>query len=183
MLHVSGLTVALPLAAQAGALPAVAAFHDARWLFVFSDTWPVLGAELVAAFAVRVALNAACVRAAWPHRARPLLGRLLVRTAVAYGVLLVALSPWALLSMVTAVVSQAYPLIGGAIGAGVVMVLLLPRAGIERGWWCRFPPWRAIAWSAADLVVVTAAAVGIDYAPGWAVLAPVAVAGTLNGWC
>lgn len=192
-LKAAGLTSTVPLAAQATTVPALAAFHDARWVFVYADRWWVLAVELVATVAVRSAMGTFLVRAAWPSGRldrrglpvcdRPAVGRLLVRMAVAEVLLLAAMSPWALLTFVTAVTSVAYPLLGGIVGAGIIAVLVVPHAGIAERWWTRWPPWRAVAWSALDLMVIVAAAVGIDWSPGWVVLVPAVVAGVLNGWC
>lgn len=182
-LRAAGMVSTLPLAAQGSALLPVMAFHDGRWLFVFADSWPVLAGELVAAVGVRSCMAALCVKTAWPGRRCPAFVPLLGRAAVAYVVLLAVMSPWALLSVVTAVTSFAYPLVGGVAGVAILAIVVLPHAGVARWWWARWPPWRAMAWSLLDLVIVTAAAVGIAYSPGWVVLGPAAAAGLLNGWC
>lgn len=183
-LRAAGMVGTLPLAAQASAVAPVMAFHDDRWLFVYANSWPVLAAELLAAVAVRTVMMAACISAAWPKDLpRPPMRRVLGRGAVAYAALVVAMSPWALLSFVTAVMSVSYPLAGAVVGAGLLGVFVLPHAGVAGRWWAHLPPLRAMAWTAADILVVTAGAIAIAYSPGWVVLAAAGAAGALNGRC
>lgn len=179
-----GMVANLPLAAQASAVPSLGAFHDVRWILVYATSWGVLAGELAAALVFRTVFNAVMVRVLWPDAPTvPAWGRLLGRNAVAAVLLLVAMSPWGVLSFVTGVSSLSFPLLGGLFGSLVVGVLATAHAGITPRWWARWPSWRAMGWTAADFASVTAAAIGIDYSPGWVVLLAVAAGALLDAWC
>src|SRR5579884_2103580 len=95
-LRALGFDSALPLAPQLAAPFPFGAYHDLRWVFTYSWSWPSLVWMLAALLAVRVGLSVAIVRLAWPahHRAVPpprLTRRSLAGTALA----MVALSPCA----------------------------------------------------------------------------------------
>lgn len=182
-LRAVGMVSTLPLAAQASAVPSVAAFHDVRWLLVYAASWPVLAGEVIVAVALRAVLATLFVRTTWPWPALPSWRRLLVRNAVAAFLLLVAFSPWAVLAFVSGISSLSFPLGTGIFGALLVGALVTAHAGVAARWWTRWPPWRAMVWTTLDFMAVALAAVGIAYTPGWAVLAPAAVGGLLNGIC
>lgn len=182
-LKAAGMVAALPLAPQATALPALAAFADARWILVYGTSWPALAGEALAAVAVQAAVLAAVVRAAWPGPARPGFGRLVARCAVATALAMVAMSPWATLSFIGGVVSLSFPVVGAIVGAFVTGVLVLPHAGMAPRWWAAWPPWRAVAWTATSFVLLMAAATAIAASPGWLMVVPAAAGGAANGWC
>ena len=57
---------ARPIAPQATALPALAAYHDLRWLFADSQSWLGFAAILTAALLARSAVDTRCC--GWPGR-------------------------------------------------------------------------------------------------------------------
>lgn len=133
-----GMVANLPLAAQASAVPSLGAYHDVRWVLVYATGWGPLLGELAAAVAFRTAFNAFMVRVLWPDPGTvPAWRPLLARNAVASALLLVAFSPWAVLTFVTGVSSLSFPMVGGLLGALVIGVLVTAHAGIAPRWWTR----------------------------------------------
>ena len=61
-----GASDAQALAPQASAPAPFGVFHDLRWLLVFHPSWHAFALELTALIAVRSAITACLLRAAWP---------------------------------------------------------------------------------------------------------------------
>lgn len=179
----AGMVSSLPLAAQATAVTPVVAFHDVRWLLVYATGWGPLVGELAAAVALRSAMMTFFIEAAWPSGPRPSWRPLLARTALAYFLVVVAMSPWGILSFASAVGAISFPLIAGIFFAALVGIFVVPHAGVSPRWWTRWPSWGAIGWSALDFASVTVWAIVIDYSPGWVVLVSAAGAGLVNARC
>lgn len=188
LLAALGARSALALAPQVTALAPFGVLHDLRWLFVFSNSWLTLAAEVLAFLAVRTAITAATVRLAWPTDVpRPPMTTLVTRalgSTVAAAVLL-ALSASLLVGMAVASVSY---LFFAAVPLALIVAVLLHH-GPVCSWWRHHPTLRTVGWTVTSFVVLTAGggviAVGND-APGlsWvpAVLATAAVVGLFNAW-
>src|SRR6516165_2423146 len=59
------------VAPQVTAVPSLAAYHDLRWLFTDSQSWPWFAGLVVLVLAVRTALDVLLLWLAWPRGARP----------------------------------------------------------------------------------------------------------------
>jgi hypothetical protein len=154
---------ARPVAPQLTALPSVAAYHDLRWLFADSQSWPGFTAAVLAVLAARAALDAALLRLAWPGEAVPpafgrAFGSCLALTALCW----LLLSPAATLVFGVAVVPFSWPLLGALPIVGGVLAVL-SHGGTIAAWWRRLPPPRALAWLLASVAALTASGAAISH--------------------
>lgn len=179
-LYLAGFTSALPLAPQVVAPGPFGAYHDLRWLFTFSASWPDLVWQLAALLAFRTALTVLLAVLAWPADApRPGLGRLAARSAAQAAIAVAALSPWAALSFASSAVSYSWFMLGSIVAAGAT-ALVLPAAAADGAWWHRLPPWRAALIVLATWVALMVEACAVTYAPGGVAVLAAAASGTLN---
>src|ERR1700691_3406632 len=138
---------ARPIAPQVTALPALAAYHDLRWLFADSQSWPTFVGVLVATLLLRAALDTLLLRLAWPG------GKQAPRvTRVFWSCFALTALAWVLLSPV---VTLAF---GAALQLLIGMMLVLSHGGVVGAWWRRLPPLRSVAWVLVSFVVLSAAA-------------------------
>ena len=168
------------VAPQVTAIPSLAAYHDLRWLFTDTQSWPWFAALVAAVLLARTALDVAMIRLAWPRGVpvpgvRPSLLSCAALTLLAW----VLLSPAATLSFGAAVLPFSWPFLA-AFPLMLGIVAALSHGGVTATWWRRLPPPRAVLWLLGSFAAATAAAAVITrLAPG-AALAVVAVAGLVN---
>jgi hypothetical protein len=171
---------ARPVAPQATALPALAAYHDLRWLFADSQSWVWFACVLTAALFARSAMDTALLRLAWPAELRPpRLSRAfwscMALTAVAW----LLLSPAVTLAFGVAVLPFSWPFLAALpIMGGIVAAL--SHGGVIVAWWRRLPPPRAVLWLFASFFALSAAAAVIAHLGTAAALGVAAVTGLVN---
>ncbi len=171
---------ARPVAPQVTALPALAAYHDLRWLFADRQSWLGFAALLTAVLLVRSALDTVLLRLAWPRELRaPRLSRAfwscMALTAVAW----LLLSPAVTLAFGVAVLPFSWPFIA-ALPIMLGIAAALSHGGVIVAWWHRLPPLRAILWLLASFVALSAAAAVIAHLGTAAALGVTAVTGLIN---
>ncbi|MBV9451891.1 MAG: hypothetical protein JO345_38990 [Streptosporangiaceae bacterium] len=147
------------LGPQVTALPPLAAYHDLRWLFLFSGSWPAFGAVLVGALIARSAIDAALVMLAWPHTEldaaiRPRFVTAFWSCALLTLLVWMVLSPVVTLMFGAALVPFSWPFLGAApilLGS----VLALSHGGIGSAWWGRLPAVSTIAWLLTGFIAMS----------------------------
>lgn len=160
----TGPVGALALGPQANPVPPFGVFQDLRWVAVYPSSWTLVALSLTAVVVLRGALTGATVAAAWPaSQPRPPLGRLLARGMLSTAVAGVLLAPSAAILYGLAVVPVSW-LFLAAVPAALFVALLVNPVAVDRGWWRRPVPLRAVAWVMADFaaISVAAAVVGAD---------------------
>lgn len=173
---------ALALASQANAVPPFGVFHDLRWLAVYPPSWGLLAAGGLALVVVRGSLTGVTVAAAWPAgRPRPPLARLVARGMASTLLAGVLLAPSAAVLYGLAVVSVSWLFLAAVPFAVLVAVLVNPVA-VDRGWWRRPVPVRAVGWVVVDFAATSLAAVALVSDPRVAAIPVAAVAGALDAW-
>jgi hypothetical protein len=169
------------LAPQVTAVPALAVFHDLRWLFGYQQqSWPGFALLLAGLILARSAVNAALVLLAWPAdrprpAARAAFGAAVTLTMVAC----LLLSPIVALSVGVAILPFSWPYLG----ALVIMLLIsvpLSHGGIRTSWWRTLPSPRAVCWLLTDFVVLSLAAAAIGRLPLAAAIPVSGLAGVAN---
>jgi len=171
---------ARPLAPQATALPVLAAYHDLRWLFADSQSWPLFAGTLTLVLLVRATVDAVLLRLAWPLGSRPpALSRAfwscLALTAVAW----LLLSPAVTLTFGVAVLPFSWPFLAALPIMGGIAIAL-SHGGAHAAWWRRLPPLRCVLWLLASAVVLSVAAAVIAHLDTVAALAVAGGTGLLN---
>jgi len=171
---------ARPVAAQATALPVLAAYHDLRWLFADSQSWPLFAGTLTLALLVRSAVDMVMLRLAWPRGSRaPRLSRAfwscLALTALAW----LLLSPAVTLAFGVAMLPFSWPFLA-ALPIMVGIAVSLSHGGVHAAWWRRLPPLRSVVWLLASVIVLSAAAAVIAHLGTTAALAVSAGTGLVN---
>src|SRR6202167_3879446 len=137
---------ARPIAPQVTALPALAAYHDLRWLFADSQSWPTFVGVLVATLLLRAALDTLLLRLAWPGgKQAPRVTRVFWSCFALTALAWVLLSPVVTLAFGVAVLPFSWPFIA-ALPILIGMMLVLSHGGAVTSWWRRLPPLRAAAW-------------------------------------
>jgi hypothetical protein len=168
------------VAPQVTALPSLAAYHDLRWLFTDSQSWPWFAGLVAAVLVARTVLDAALLRLAWPRGVpAPAPGRALASSA---GLTLLAwlmLTPAATLAFGAAVLPFSWPFLA-AFPIMLGIVAALSHGGILTAWWRRLPPLRAVLWLLGSFATATAAAAVITHVSGAAALLVAAAAGLVN---
>jgi hypothetical protein len=169
-----------PVAPQVTAVPSLAAYHDLRWLFADTQSWPWFVALAVALLAARAALDVALLRLAW-QRGVP---APTVRAAFASCAALTLLA-WALLAPSTtltfgaALLPFSWPFLA-AFPIMLGIVALLSHGGVTASWWRRLPPPRAVGWLFASFAASGAAGAVIGHLPAAAAVAVAALGGFAN---
>jgi hypothetical protein len=168
------------VAPQVTAIPALAAYHDLRWLFADTQSWLWFAALAVAVLMVRSALDAVLLRLAWPRGAPvPGLGRAFASCAALTLLAWVLLTPAVTLAFGAAVLPFSWPLLA-AFPILLGMVVALSHGGVLTAWWRRLPPVRAMLWLGASFLTATAAAAVIARLSAPGALLVIGLAGFVN---
>lgn len=171
---------ARPIAPQVTALPALAAYHDLRWLFADSQSWLSFTGVLIATLLLRSAMDAILLRLAWPGTDQaPRFSRAFWSCFALTALAWVLLSPVVTLAFGVAVVPFSWPFIA-ALPILIGMMLVLSHGGVVTAWWRRLPPLRSVAWLLVSFVSLSAAAGVIAHLDTPAALAVAAAAGLVN---
>jgi hypothetical protein len=182
LLGVVGASDTQAMAPQASAVAPFGVFHDLRWLLVFHSSWLAFALELAAMVAVRSALTALLVRAAWPTTRRPPSWTALVAGSVAFTLAsAVVLLPFAALLLGMAVVSLSW-LFFIAVPAVLCIAALVHHGAVLPTWWREPPPARTVAWVLLSFLALSLASAVIVLTPAPLNLVAVAAAGLFNGW-
>ena len=171
---------ARPVAPQVTALPALAAYHDLRWLFTDSGSWLGFAGIMLTVLLVRAAVDTALLRLAWPRELRaPGVGRAfwscLALTALAW----LLLSPAVTLAFGVAVLPFSWPFLA-ALPIMLGIAAALSHGGVIVAWWRRLPPLRSVLWLLASFLVLSAGAAAIAHVGTAAALGVAAVTGLAN---
>jgi hypothetical protein len=169
------------VAPQVTAIPSLAAYHDLRWLFTDSQSWPWFAGLVVLVLAARTGLDVLLLRLAWPRGGRPApaLHRAAVSCAALTLVAWLMLTPAATLAFGVAVLPFSWPFLA-AFPIMLGMVAALSHGGVLGAWWRRLPPLRAVLWLLGSFVAATVAAAVISRVPAAAGLAVAAAAALVN---
>jgi hypothetical protein len=171
---------ARPIAPQATALPALAAYHDLRWLFADSQSWLGFAAILTAALLARSALDTVLLRLAWPQELRaPRVSRAFFSCLALTSVAWLLLSPVVTLAFGVAVLPFSWPFLA-AMPIMLGIAIALSHGGVIVAWWRRLPPLRAVLWLLASFLVLSVAAGLIAHLGTAAALGVAAVTGLVN---
>jgi hypothetical protein len=169
------------VAPQVTALPSVAAYHDLRWLFTDTQSWPWFAGLVAALLIVRSALDVALLRLAWPRGLpAPSLRRSFASCAALTALAWLLLTPAATLAFGVAVIPFSWPFLA-AFPIMLGIVLALSHGGAFHAWWRRLPPVRAVAWLLGGFVALSAAGALIAHLPSAEALPVIAAAGLVNG--
>jgi hypothetical protein len=162
------------VAPQVTAIPSLAAYHDLRWLFADTQSWPWFAVVVAAVLVARAALDVLLLRLAWPSGIPPPPpGRAFVSCAALTLVAWLLLTPVATLAFGVAVLPFSWPFLA-AFPIMLGMVAALSHGGAMRSWWRRLPPlraWYGLACLTARVQPRTLASVparvvlGLPYAP------------------
>ncbi len=171
---------ARPVAPQATALPALAAYHDLRWLFADGQSWAGFAAVFTAVLLARSAVDTALLRLAWPRelnapRLSRAFGSCMALTALAW----LLLSPAVTLAFGVAILPFSWPFLA-ALPIMLGIVAALSHGGVIVAWWRRLPPLRSVLWLLASFLVLSASAAVIAHLGTPAALAVAAVTGVVN---
>jgi hypothetical protein len=171
---------ARPIAPQATALPALAAYHDLRWLFADSQSWLGFAAILTAVLLARSAVDTVLLRLAWPQELRaPRMSRAFFSCVALTSVAWLLLSPVVTLAFGVAVLPFSWPFLA-ALPIMLGIAVALSHGGVIIAWWRRLPPLRAVLWLLASFLVLSVAAALIAHLGTAAGLAVAAVTGMVN---
>jgi hypothetical protein len=171
---------ARPIAPQATALPALAAYHDLRWLFADSQSWVGFAAILTAVLLARSAVDTVLLRLAWPRELRaPRMSRAFFSCLALTSVAWLLLSPVVTLAFGVAVLPFSWPFLA-AMPIMLGIAIALSHGGVIVAWWRRLPPLRAVLWLLASFAVLSAAAGLIAHLGTAAALGVSAVTGLVN---
>jgi hypothetical protein len=151
------------VAPQVTALPSLAAYHDLRWLFTDTQSWPWFGGLVAAVLITRAALDVTMLRLAWPRGLpAPRVSRAFVSCAALTLLAWVLLSPAATLAFGVAVLPFSWPFLA-AFPIMLGIVAALSHGGLITAWWRRLPPPRAVLWLLGSFAAATVAAAVITH--------------------
>ena len=154
---------ARPVAPQATALPALAAYHDLRWLFADGQSWIGFAAVFTAVLLARSAMDMALLRLAWPRELRaPRLSRAFWSCTALTALAWLLLSPAVTLAFGVAVLPFSWPFLA-ALPIMLGIVAALSHGGVIVAWWRRLPPLRSVLWLLASFLVLSASAAVIAH--------------------
>src|SRR5262245_55249613 len=182
ILGLIGAAGAQALAPPASAPGPFGAFHGLRWPVVFQASWRAFALELAALIAVRSAITALLLRAAWPtgrDAPRPL--RLAAGSVVFTMVSALVLLPFAALLLGMAIVSLSW-LFFIAVPSVLGVAALVHHGAVRPTWWRERPPGRTVAWVLLSFLVLTLASAVVVLTPAPLRLPAVAAAGLFNAW-
>jgi hypothetical protein len=149
---------ARPIAPQATSLPALAAYHDLRWLFTDTQSWLGFAGVMFGALLARSAVDAVLLRLAWPHEQRaPRVSRAFWSCLALTSVAWLLLSPVVTLAFGVAVLPFSWPFLA-ALPIMLGIAIALSHGGVIVAWWRRLPPLRAVLWLLASFAALSAAA-------------------------
>jgi len=168
------------VAPQVTAIPSLAAYHDLRWLFIDTQSWPWFAALVAGVLLARAALDVVLLQLAWPRglpapRVRSSLASCAALTLLAW----VLLSPAATLSFGAAILPFSWPFLA-AFPLMLGIVAALSHGGAISAWWRRLPPPGIVFWLLGTFTAMTAAAAVITRLSAGPALAVVALAGVAN---
>src|SRR5215469_13847725 len=171
---------ARPVAPQVTSLPALAAYHDLRWLFADSQSWLWFTFILTAVLVIRAAMDTVLLRLAWPYElSAPRLSRVFCSCMALTAVAWLLLSPAVTLAFGVAVLPFSWPFLA-ALPIMLGIAAALSHGGVIVAWWRRLPPLRSVLWLLASFLLLSAAAAVIAHLGTPAALAVAAAAGLLN---
>jgi hypothetical protein len=171
---------ARPIAPQATSVPALAAYHDLRWLFADSQSWLGFAAILMAVLLARSAVDTVLLRLAWPQELRaPRAGRAFFSCLALTSVAWLLLSPVVTLAFGVAVLPFSWPFLA-AMPIMLGIAIALSHGGVIVAWWRRLPPLRAVLWLLASFLMLSVAAGLIAHLGTAAALGVAAVTGLVN---
>ena len=152
---------ARPLAPQVTALPPLAAYHDLRWLFAFSQPWLGFTGALVLLVVARSAVDAVLIMLAWPREREPDIPRprflpALLSCAVLTVLVGLVMSPVVTLMFGVALLPFSWPYLA-AVPILLGTAVALSQGGVGQSWWRRLPPARTAAWVIATFGVLSLA--------------------------
>jgi hypothetical protein len=182
LLAAFGLRGSVAVAPQVTAPAPFGAFHDLRWLLVFTRSWVSLAGAALALLALRTALTTVFVGLAWPRDvARPGWRASLPAAALFTVVATVLLSPWAALLFGMAVTPVSW-LFFTAVPTALVIALLIHPGAVTRVWWREVPPLRTTGWTLLTFLVLTMDGAALSVSPLPLLLPVAAAAGLFNAW-
>lgn len=168
------------VAPQVTALPALAAYHDLRWLFADGQSWLAFTGVLLAVLTARAGLDTLLLRLAWPaHAPAPRTARVFVSCLALTALAWLLLTPAATLALGVAVLPFSWPLLA-ALPIMLGMMLVLSHGGTHPSWWRRLPPLRAVAWLGASFLTLSVAGGVIAHGATAEAVAVCAAAGLVN---
>ena len=170
------------LGPQVTALPPLAAYHDLRWLFASSQSWPAFLGILLGLLIVRSVVDAALVLLAWPeqeHAPQPRFAAAALSCAVLTLLVWAVLSPVVTLMFGVALVPFSWPFLA-ALPILLGSALALSHGGVGRAWWRRLPAASTAGWLLTGFVLLSVVAAVLPHLNVAECFALVAVAGLLN---
>jgi hypothetical protein len=168
------------VAPQVTALPSLAAYHDLRWLFTDTQSWPWFAGLVAVVLVARAAIDVTMLRLAWPRGVpAPRISRVLVSCAALTLLAWVLLSPAVTLAFGVAVLPFSWPFLA-AFPIMLGIVAALSHGGVTTAWWRRLPPASAVLWLAGSFAAATAAAAVITHLSTAEALAVAALTGLVN---
>jgi len=171
---------ARPVAPQATALPVLAAYHDLRWLFTDSQSWPWFTGIAAVVLLARSAMDTLLLRLAWPRDLRaPRLSRAFWSSMALTALAWLLLSPTVTLAFGAAVLPFSWPLLAALPIVGGIAIAL-SHGGVNVAWWRRLPPLRSVLWLLGSVVMLSAAAAVIAHLGTVAAVAVTGVTGLVN---
>ncbi|SCG51575.1 hypothetical protein [Micromonospora halophytica] len=180
------ILAALSFRAALGLTPQVTAvwpydtYHDLRWLLVYHDSWLGFAVGLVAVVVARGVLTAVLIMLAWPDGTAPSLRWLIWRNVRISALVVMIISPWAMLAVAAAGVSLSWYLLASLLPL-LLLSPFLQRAGVVRQWWRGLPTIELTGWTLLNFAVLTVAGAVTSSGIGWLVVPAAAVAGAANG--
>jgi hypothetical protein len=171
---------ARPVAPQATALPVLAAYHDLRWLFADSQSWPWFTGIAAVVLLARSAMDTLLLRLAWPRDLRaPRLSRAFWSSMALTALAWLLLSPTVTLAFGVAVLPFSWPFLAALPIVGGIAIAL-SHGGVNVAWWRRLPPLRSVLWLLGSVVMLSAAAAVIAHLGTVAAVAVTGVTGLVN---
>ena len=171
---------ARPVGPQATALPVLAAYHDLRWLFADSQSWPWFTGIATVVLLARSAMDTLLLRLAWPRDLRaPRLSRAFWSSMALTALAWLLLSPTVTLAFGVAVLPFSWPVLAALPIVGGIAIAL-SHGGVNVAWWRRLPPLRSVLWLLGSVVMLSAAAAVIAHLGTAAAVAVTGVSGLVN---
>ena len=168
------------VAPQVTAPPALAAYHDLRWLFAAGQSWLWFAGLVVLVLAARSALDVTLLRLAWPRGVpAPRVAAAFVSCAMLTVLAWVLLLPAATLALSAAVLPFSWPFLA-AFPIMLGIVAALSHGGVISSWWRRLPAASAVGWLLCSFAAATAAAAVTARLSAGGTLVVVGLAGLVN---